>query len=86
MFEVLFSKKAVAFIDSLPKGNKDKLRDIVDEMKVNPFSHPYKKIRGKKGLYRVRIGQFRLLYQVGESQQKVYIIKLDTRQKVFKKS
>tara|TARA_Y100000031_G_C8110577_1_gene333294 strand:- start:338 stop:601 length:264 start_codon:yes stop_codon:yes gene_type:complete len=85
MFEVLFSKKAVAFVETLPKSNKEKLRNIVEEMKVNPFSHPYKKIRGETGLYRVRIGQFRFLFEVDETQQKVYIIKLDTRQKAFKK-
>ncbi|MDP7080315.1 MAG: type II toxin-antitoxin system RelE/ParE family toxin [Candidatus Undinarchaeales archaeon] len=86
MFDVLFSKKAAVLAGSLPKGNKKKLRKIIDEMKINPFSYPYKKIRGKKGLYRVRIGQFRFLYQVDESHQKVFIIKMETRQKVFKKN
>ncbi|MGD2248840.1 MAG: hypothetical protein PVF58_10585 [Candidatus Methanofastidiosia archaeon] len=33
-------------------------------MKENPFSYPYRKIRGKTSMYRIRFGKYRVLYKV----------------------
>lgn len=57
MYEIGFSRQAAEFIKSLPKSQKEKVRNIVEAMKDNPFSHPYRKIKGETNLYRIRLGK-----------------------------
>jgi mRNA-degrading endonuclease RelE of RelBE toxin-antitoxin system len=46
MYELIFSKEAARFIESLDKGYKRKIKEILEALRGNPFSYPYKKIRG----------------------------------------
>ena len=84
MYEVVFTRKAGDFVKSLPKAHKNRLKKILEELKDNPFSHPYRKIRGKVGLHRIRLGQYRVLYEVKEEQKIVVILKIDKRSKAYK--
>jgi mRNA interferase RelE/StbE len=83
MYEILFSRKAAEFTRDLPKAHREKLKNIIGGMKNNPFSHPYRKIRGKTNLYRIRLGKYRMLYEVNEEQKRVVILKLDMRSKIY---
>jgi len=83
MYEIGFTRKAAEFIRSLPKGQKEKLRKFLELMKDNPFSHPYRKIRGETNLYRIRLGKYRMLYEINEELKKVIILKVDKRSKAY---
>ena len=83
MYDIVFSRKAAEFIGELPKAQREKLKNIIGGMKSNPFSHPYRKIRGKTNLYRIRRGKYRMLYEVNEEQKRVVILKLDKRSKIY---
>ena len=83
MYDVVFTRKAAKSVGELPKAHKEKLKNIIGGMKSNPFSHPYRKIRGETNLYRIRLGAYRMLYEVNESLKRVIILKLDRRSKVY---
>ena len=83
MYEIGFTRKAAGFIRYLPKGQREKVRKILEVMKNNPFSHPYRKIRGETNLYRIRLGKYRMLYEINEEQKRVIILKVDKRSRVY---
>lgn len=83
MYEVVFSRKASDFVRSLPESQREKLKEIIGKLKDNPFSHQYRKIRGETNLYRIRLGKYRLLYEVDEHQKRVIFLKIDKRSKVY---
>ena len=70
MYEIIFTEKASNFAEKLPKANKRKLKEILEKLKENPFSYPYRKIKGESNLYRIRIGTYRILYEVDEKEKK----------------
>lgn len=82
-YEIIFTYKSAKFIESLPRGHKQKLKDIIEGMGLNPFSYPYRKIRGKTNLYRIRLGKFRMLYEIEEKEKRIVILKVDKRGKVY---
>jgi len=49
----------------------------------NPFSYPYKKIRGQQNLYRIRIGKYRILCEVETNEGRVVIVRMDKRGRVY---
>jgi len=83
MYEIRFHRKAAEFISSLPKGQKEKVKKTLETMKDNPFSHPYRKIRGETNLYRIRFGKYRMLFEISEEQKRVVVLKFDKRSKVY---
>ena len=83
IYEVIFTHKSAKFIEALPHGHKQKLRNIIESMGSSPFSYPYRKIRGETNLYRIRLGKFRMLYEIDEKEKRVVILKVDKRGKVY---
>ncbi|MEA2053850.1 MAG: type II toxin-antitoxin system RelE/ParE family toxin [Candidatus Thermoplasmatota archaeon] len=84
MYKVIFSKKAASFVKNLRKGYRNKIKDVVEILRENPFGHPYKKIRGETNIYRIRIGKYRVLYELNKPESKIIIIKVDKRDKMYR--
>lgn len=57
----------------------------MEAMKDNPFSQPYRKIRGETNLYRIRLGGFRVLYEIDDQMKRVVVLKVDKRSRVYKR-
>lgn len=84
MYEILFSKKALDFVETLQESYKEKIRDALTDFKENPFSHPYRKIRGKNNVYRIRVGKYRILYRIDEDRKIITVLKIDKRSRIYK--
>ena len=82
-YEILFTKKAARFIRSLPKGYREKTKEILESLKHSPFSYPYRKIRGETNTYRIRIGKYRILYEVHENEKKIVVLTADKRGSIY---
>ncbi|RLG55949.1 MAG: hypothetical protein DRN95_07325 [Candidatus Hydrothermarchaeota archaeon] len=54
-------------------------------LRENPFSYPYKKIKGEENTYRIRIGKFRILYEVDEKNNLIIIFKAERRERAYKR-
>jgi mRNA interferase RelE/StbE len=83
-YDVFLSKTAVKAVESLPSAQREKLRHAFSRMRENPFSFPYKKIRGEPHLYRIRIGNYRVLYEIEEEFRRIMVLKIDRRSKIYK--
>lgn len=85
MFEVIFTKKAAKRVQNLENSHKKKLKEIILTLRENPFSYPYKKIKGEENMYRIRIGKFRILYEVDEKNSLIIIFKVERRERAYKR-
>jgi mRNA-degrading endonuclease RelE of RelBE toxin-antitoxin system len=43
-----------------------------------------KKVRGKKDVFRLRIGDFRILYILDDNERSIYIVKFDYRKTAYR--
>ena len=81
-FKLFLSKKAASFLERI--SNDDKRR-IVEKLKLlegNPHILPYKKIRGREGTYRIRVGDLRVIFSVHENE--ILILKIGRRKGIYK--
>lgn len=75
-YELNPSRSAIKFVETLDTKLKNKLKVFFETLKLNsvPFrEYDLKKLRGMKNFYRVRIGKIRIIYEIKELEQRIYI-------------
>lgn len=86
MYEVELSDHTQHFLNKLDEHIKDRIEERLRKLKVNPVPSDAKFI-GRDELnnkiFRYRIGDFRALYKVKDSEQIVLIAKIDKRPRVY---
>jgi len=83
-FSIEYDVQPLKFLKNLDKHIADRILTKMDILLTdNPIPHEAKRIVGKQGIFRIRIGEYRALYRINYSEQKVIIIKLDKRSKVY---
>lgn len=81
MYKIVYIKKVIKDIPKIKSnGLSDKLKGLIDVIKINPFKNPppYEKLLGDlDGAYSRRINiQHRLVYQVYEEEKTIKIISI----------
>jgi mRNA interferase RelE/StbE len=59
--------------------------DAIENLSENPFSEQTKKLKGVESTYRLRIGDYRVIYQVELLNKKVIVYYVRHRKEVYKK-
>lgn len=85
VYEVVFKKSAAKELQGLPQKIQRKILDAVRLLSVNPYTEllQIKKMKGADSLYRVRIQDYRVIYQIENQVIKVTIIKIGHRKEVY---
>ena len=84
MFDVLYSKQARKFILDADKILARRLLSKIEELQGGPILHDTKGIQGfKEKLYRVRVGDYRILYEVDFGARVIGIVKIDKRSRAY---
>ena len=85
MFEVDYSNQASSFLRKCDKELSKRLLDKIEELRITPILRETIVIEGyKEKLYRVCVGDYRILYEVEFKNNKLGIVKIDKRAKVYK--
>ncbi|MHC4926714.1 MAG: type II toxin-antitoxin system RelE family toxin [Planctomycetota bacterium] len=71
----------VSKINRLNNKSSKKLR----ELEADPRPHGYKQLKGKQELYRVRTGDYRIIYTLNDNQLLVLVVKIGNRRDVYQK-
>ncbi len=84
VYRIEFARAAKRQFDKLPRDVQERLRPHVDGLATDPRPHGYKKLTGETDLYRIRIGDYRLIYQIREGQLLVLVVKVGHRRDVYR--
>lgn len=82
MYKIIIKKKAKKFIDKLPKNERLRLATAIEQL---PNGEDIKKLKGEKnkGLLRLRIGDYRIIYSVDNGKLIVYVIDAGNRGEIY---
>ena len=79
---ITYSKQAVKFLKKTEKKNLKWILEHLTKLSENPFPSDMKRVEGyKEKLHRIRVGHYRILYEV--EGKNIGIIKIDRRSKVY---
>jgi mRNA interferase RelE/StbE len=84
-FEIEFHRNAAKAYQRLPKAVKRRIDEAIETLRANPFyGKDICKLSGKlEGLYRLRVGEYRIVYRIIEEQQLVIVEAIGTRGEVY---
>lgn len=84
-YTVEFTKLAIKTLRKLPEVARERLIIKIEELARDPFS-PYLdivKMQGRDG-YRLRVGDWRVIYELYNHQLQIIVIKIGNRKEVYK--
>ena len=84
MFNVEYSRQAEKFLKQADKILAQRLLQKMEELQEKPIIHDTKVIQGyREKLYRVRVGDYRILYEIDYQNNLIGVLKIDKRSKVY---
>lgn len=81
-YNLSFSNKVSRIIKKLPKTVSDVLYDGLKKIAADP--HIGEKLSGVKGVWRYRIGDYRVLYEIHDRQLLIYVINFGHRKEIYR--
>lgn len=83
-FEIQWKRSATREIRNVDQQYIPRLILAVEALKENPFPQGYRKLKNSEQIYRIRIGEFRIIYQVDAKRKILYIIHVRHRRDTYK--
>ena len=85
-WKIFFQKSAHKEYEKLPKKARLKIDEALSILSINPLSEllNFKKIKGKDNHYRIRVGDYRVVYTPQNEKLIIRIIRVGHRKDVYK--
>ena len=86
MHKIILHKNAAKFYKNAVVSLKDRISAALHLIAKDPHYHPHiKKLKGElKNMYRFRLGEMRIIYEIEEEARIVRIKTIDTRGSAYK--
>lgn len=81
-YKVSMLRRAQKALAELPKGDYERVRDAVAALSENPRPSGCKRLVGRDG-WRIRQGDYRIIYEVDDLNQQVLILDVGHRRDVY---
>jgi len=82
-YSIVLHREAHREILALPKKTRAQVREVIDGLQSDPRPVGAVPLKGRKGAYRVRVGDYRVLYEVHVTEIVVYVIGVAHRREVY---
>ena len=86
-FSLLIGPKAEKFIEKSERVLSARLLSKIEALSANPFPSDVKRVEHKEFegeiVFRVRVGDYRVLYTVNFSTSRVLVFRIDRRERVY---
>jgi mRNA interferase RelE/StbE len=80
--KVFLSRKAKKSLDQVPATTKRRLEAKISELLITHYPAGCRKLRGAPGAYRLRVGDYRILYVVLREDQ-ILVFKIARREAAY---
>lgn len=83
-YQVDFTKQSRKQFDSLPSPVKKRILKLLLALEENPQSSSAKKLSGQEGIWRVRVGDYRVIYEIQGERLVVLVLRVGHRREVYR--
>ena len=83
-FRLVFKRSAAKELASLPKAAQSRIRTRLLALVENPSPKGAKALQGHPDLFRLRVGDYRIIYRVDGRELLVLIIKVGHRRDIYR--
>lgn len=83
-YNVEVKKSARKALLALPSNTVQNLTRLIDSLSENPYPSGCKKLKGSVNSYRVRHGDYRVIYSVFDNRLIVQVVKIGHRKDIYR--
>jgi mRNA interferase RelE/StbE len=83
-YRIEFKRSVLKEIRCFPRSVLERLRGAIEVLRTNPFPQGCEKIRGYEDYFRIRLGQYRIVYRVTTRVRIVTIVKVGHRRGIYR--
>src|SRR5262245_50272657 len=84
-YRVEISRPAYKQLDGLPPKLARRIAKKINSLETNPRPHGVEKLEGEVDLYRVRVGDYRVIYSIEDERLLVLVIRIGDRKDVYRR-
>jgi mRNA interferase RelE/StbE len=85
-YTIIISKSVQKQIDNLPNDVIERVIEKIQSLALEPRPDGVVKLKGADNEYRIRIGDYRVRYEIDDESQLVQILQCKHRKDVYRKS
>ena len=83
-FRIEFTKSAAKELRNIPKSAQKRIAKKIDALNENPSDPTQTKMKGNNPFHRMRVGNYRIVYEIQDDILRILIIKIGHRKDVYK--
>ena len=81
--EVRLSRKAHKILKTLDRSIRSRIVERLLELEENPYPGDGIKVHGMEGVYRIGVGDYRVLYEVRRKEGVILVVKIEHRKHAY---
>lgn len=83
-YKIEFKPAALRSFSSLPKPIKKQIAKKIDVLANNPRPPGVKKLSGSESRYRIRSGEYRVVYEIRDNLLLILVVRIGHRREVYR--
>lgn len=83
-YEVQIARRAVRALAGLPRKEQQRIRAAIDLLADDPRPPTCSKLTGEVNAYRVRVGDYRIVYEILDARLVVHVVRIGHRRDVYR--
>ena len=83
LYQIEFSRQADRQFRNLPSQIQQRLKSKIDSLATTPRPHGSEKLSGTDRLYRIRVGDYRIVYAVEDDRLLILVVKVGHRREIY---
>ena len=84
-YRIELARAAMRALKKLPEDVRQRIAVVIDDLADNPCPGGVQKLRGSDDIYRVRSGEYRILYQIVDRELLVLVVDVGHRRDVYRR-
>jgi len=83
-YQLEITPSTLKHLSSLPRKTQERIAAAIDALRFEPRPHGVKKLSGVDDLYRIRVGNYRVVYTIRDERLIVIVLRIAHRKDAYR--
>lgn len=83
-YRVEFKRSAAKALKKVPKPDRRRIRNQIDTLMESVPDPEVTKMKGNNPFHRIRVGDYRIVYEIDEEKSVILVLKIGHRKEVYR--
>jgi mRNA interferase RelE/StbE len=83
-YDVEVSRPAAKSLQAIPKKAQRRITEAIDSLSTDPRPHGCEKLTDREDEYRIRVGNYRIIYEIVDKRLFVLVLSIGDRKDVYR--